>query len=52
MNADVAIATLGKMPYVAAGIGLMLFVSTVLLKVYSSRRPKREDGDKGEPSII
>jgi hypothetical protein len=52
MNPQVAISTISKMQYIAAGIALALFVSIVMLKIYSSKPLPREGDDKKEPSII
>jgi len=52
MNPQVTFSTISKMPYIAAGIALTLFVSIVMLKIYSSKQLPRGDDDKKEPSII
>jgi hypothetical protein len=50
MNPQTVISTTSKIPYMAAGIALVAFVSFVLLKVKSSR-PLPTD-DKTEPVIV
>ena len=52
MNPQIAIPTISKMPYISAGIALALFVSIVMLKIYSSKPIPTEGEDKKEPSII
>ena len=52
MNPQIAISTISKMPYISAGIALALFVSIVMIKIYSSKPLPTEGDDKKEPSII
>jgi hypothetical protein len=50
LNPQVVLSTAGKIPYIAAGIGLVTLVSFVLLKIRSSK-PLPTDATK-EPPII
>jgi hypothetical protein len=50
MNPQIMISTTSMVPYIAAGIALVAFVSSVLLKVRSSRPPPTDD--KTEPVIV
>jgi len=52
MNPQAAFSTISKMPYISAGIALALFVSIVMIKIYSSKPLPTEGDDKKEPSII
>jgi len=52
MNPQAAIATVSKMPYIFAGIALVLFVAITMLKIYSSKPLPRGGDDEKEPSII
>jgi hypothetical protein len=50
MNPQVVLSTASEVPYIAAGIALVIFVSFVLLKIRSSK-PLPTDPTK-EPTII
>ncbi len=50
MNPQVVNATISKIPYIAAGIALVILVSFVMLKIYSSRSLSSDDNK--EPPIV